>query len=84
LPESELLLYPSPTLGEINILFNAQENIPEIIKIYSTAGQVVRSVSNNKSSKQVIFDVSNLESGIYHLIATTRSGKFYLKKFVKS
>lgn len=75
-----LLLYPNPATSIINLKFSADNDLKiSSITIYSVFGQTV--FSHNNSSDTI--DISNLQSGIYLLKATTNKGNQSIK-FIKN
>ena len=83
LPEQDLLLFPNPSQNQISIQFNKREQIPEDIKIYDASGNMVLTIKN-KGMSELSVDLSVLSTGLHFLIATTKEGKFYTKKFMKN
>jgi uncharacterized delta-60 repeat protein len=74
---TNLILYPNPTAGSINIQFPDRMDVAiTSVSIYNVLGQTV--FSESKGSNKI--DVGNLQPGIYVLKATTatagRSAKF--------
>lgn len=83
LPEKDLTLYPNPTEERINLQFNFKEQIPLDIKIFDASGQLVNSTLNTGLKHDLSIDLDSSSNGMHYLIATTKQGKFYVKKFVK-
>lgn len=75
----DLFLYPNPANGIINIEFPVRNDLRVTkVEIYNMLGQMV--YSEDKGSDKI--NVSNLQTGIYHLKATTNKGD-WSGKFIK-
>jgi hypothetical protein len=61
--ENEILLFPNPTKGELNLKWNDMNNIS--VTIFNSTGQQLSTyfLSNDKS----IIDISELQNGLYFL-----------------
>lgn len=77
--EIELHLYPNPAIDKIYVEPN--HIIIESAKIINQEGQVMKSILPARESN-VIFDVSNLRSGMYYILMTTPEGRV-AKSFIK-
>ena len=75
----QLKIYPNPTNQSITI---EGLNSGEILRIYSSFGQVVGSLDNATDEKE-IFNVSHFPQGIYYIKAFN-GNKSITKKFVKT
>jgi polyhydroxybutyrate depolymerase len=74
---SVINVYPNPAKNQINIdLDNMYDEIHEI-KIYDIVGKEI-----TKSNLKTI-DITNLQSGIYQISVTIKSGKSINSKFIK-
>jgi len=69
-------LYPNPTSSLITI--TNSENIINTIEIISFTGKVIFT-KNNNTTKKIIIDISNFESGIYLIKINNKSVKKLIK-----
>ena len=76
----ELKIYPNPVDWELNIVYEGEIDIADVVIISST-GQVI-STANYKINKTNRFDVSNFPQGIYFLVISSGEGVIS-RKFVK-
>lgn len=81
---SNVTVYPNPTRDFINIRYNSDENVNDIvISIYSVDGKLVysklKSVMNTSFTDQI--DVGNLKSG-YYFIRLTSGNKVITNKII--
>jgi hypothetical protein len=72
LPEGEIgFLYPNPTSGSINVVFNNQNNPSNTtnLYIYNMGGQIVQTVSVNAIESVVMqtIDASQFANGMYYI-----------------
>lgn len=72
-------IYPNPTDGLIQ--FNNTKNLALRWEIYDNTGRII--LSGIINSSQIVLDVSNLSSGIYHLRVNAEESSKVLKLFVK-
>lgn len=76
-------VYPSPTLGEINIRLNEDLDISQIL-IFNSIGQLMKSIPLEVSpSLNFNVNLAELESGIYHVVCIDYDGKSRTKQIVK-
>jgi Zn-dependent metalloprotease len=73
----ELILYPNPVVGIINII---GKDMIKTIRIYSPNGSLIRSIRNN--SDYNTFDLSDLNKGVYIVEIVTEKGTV-IKKIIK-
>ena len=74
----DVIVYPNPTNGNLNIHLNGPQNINDI-QIIDFSGQLIRTYSNLDVDHKVL-DVSNLTTGLY--VAKIRSlDSWVFKKF---
>ena len=69
--------YPNPFNPSTNIRFSLPEANQVTLKVYDMLGQEVATLVNqfmNKGTFEIVFDASNLPSGIYHYVL--KSGNF--------
>lgn len=78
---NEITIYPNPTNGLINIQFNDESIIKEIV-ISNTLGQIVF-VQQNLKERNLIIDMSEFNSGVYFIKANTSKGNV-LNKIIKN
>lgn len=83
--ESELVIYPNPTRGQVMV--NYDNSMAEIanIDIYNSFGGLVFSKSNTSSYNASVFglDVSDLSSGIYFIHFASKEGKLVHKLVIE-
>ena len=71
---SQLEVYPNPTIGQFSINLSISEEIQEIL-VYSLTGELIYS-TNSILSNQTMIDISFANKGMYMLIVTTNSGTY--------
>jgi PKD repeat protein len=79
-PGDNILVYPNPATGSINIAFidNPKSNLT--VNIYNIVGQKVNSTSFNGQTRDIFnIDISTLKNGIY-IINIETEGKIITKK----
>ncbi|HSY76725.1 MAG TPA: T9SS type A sorting domain-containing protein, partial [Bacteroidia bacterium] len=64
---ADLKIYPIPTSGELNILLNNQNLMPQSIMVYDITGRKVMEQRTDKNSTLIHMDVSALSNGTYIL-----------------
>ena len=81
--ESDVIVYPNPTQGSvnINILNSANRDAPSTIVLYNYFGQIISTMDNVKSNKVYTFDLKNYPAGIY--LVRISSEPNTIKKFIK-
>ncbi|PLX06279.1 MAG: hypothetical protein C0596_17550 [Marinilabiliales bacterium] len=75
--ETEFIIYPNPASDYI--LINSEVEVHSIA-IYSVVGEIVSKTDDNSGK---IINISNLSSGSYLLILTSKTGNTYTTKFIK-
>ncbi len=75
--ESELLIYPNPTLGR----FTIQSSILFSYKIYNVLGVLVH--SNSQKNNQVKVDLSEMERGVYFVEVVLPTNDVKVIKVIK-
>ena len=70
-------IYPNPTADTFAIDLNISQ-----LRIYSISGELVKEFNSN-FNKGSIFDISNLQQGVYFISAKNNSGKQATTKLVK-
>jgi glucose/arabinose dehydrogenase len=76
---SELLLYPNPADGWINLRVNDEWSAPFQIKIYALSGKLAHQTSTDLRTIQL--DLTNLSQGTYILDISSKEGK-EVRKFI--
>ncbi len=80
-------VFPNPISSEFNVNFMSNKDGKVEIKIYSTTGQIIKSIINNVAKKDEEINIKvdvktlNLSSGIY-FIYVDNDESIYLKKIV--
>jgi hypothetical protein len=64
--EPKILIFPNPAINIVNIRFPDQSNENQILHIYSLSGKLI-AVHTYKSKKEINFDVSDYQNGVYVL-----------------
>ncbi len=77
--ENQFALYPNPTNGVLNIVY---QNDIEQIEVYSIDGKKIK-FSIQYGLQQAQLDASALAKGIYILVLTDKDNKVQKQKFVK-
>ena len=80
LVNSNLIVYPNPTMDNFTIDVSASLNIPATIEISNIQGQLLNTLT--ATSGQMNVDISSLPSGLYMVEMKTEKG-VVVKKFVK-
>ena len=72
------LVYPNPTNGEV--FFEANSGI-QTVEIYSFNGQLIQSISVQEKSGNV--DLSELQTGVYFIVALLENGRMLNERIIK-
>ncbi len=64
---SDIKVYPNPTSGELNILINNQNLMPQAIIVYDITGRKVIDQKADRNATLMHMDVSSLSNGTYIL-----------------
>lgn len=72
-------IYPNPSSSKIYIWAKQLDLNVEQVRIYNSIGQLVSQLR----SKRNVFDISELESGLYFIEIETARGEKQMKKFIK-
>ncbi len=75
-------IYPNPTKDVLNISTTAEFGLPSSYTIYSTLGQVLKTV-NHVSERDLTISTASYSNGVY-FIRIEKDGAFITKKFVKN
>ena len=80
---NELMLFPNPTNGEVNVIFNSSVTEEASVRIFDMVGKTVltQNVALNQDNNKFSFDLSNMTKGIYFLELNTSAGRI-VKKIV--
>lgn len=81
--QNDFKVYPNPANDQIRISWNSQLESPTHLYIRNVEGNVVKTVSTDKNSTQVLVDIQNLASGMYILECQFESGIAIRKLIVK-
>lgn len=82
-PSEDISVYPNPIKDFLNIEFNKQTSLKNIIRIYNDAGQLVFIKQVNENTSKVSINTSNFVSGMYLIKVEDTEGKFFTKKIIK-
>ena len=75
--------FPNPTSDKINISFETTNQNSEItFNLVNVIGQTIKTQTVNANQNQLVFDVSELPTGIYFLNATSDIGTIETQKIV--
>lgn len=77
---NDILVYPNPTVSEINIEFKTNSTEIYTIDIYSVFGQKIKTIKTNKNKTNI--DISELDKGIYFIVIELQ-GKILRQKIIK-
>ncbi|MEI6595823.1 MAG: T9SS type A sorting domain-containing protein [Bacteroidota bacterium] len=80
LPSNDVCIYPNPANHQLNITSNQTEIITSVAVINQLGSIVKKENTSNKS--KILFDVSDIESGIYFVNIDFASGTTITKKVV--
>lgn len=78
--EKNLTIYPNPSTGIVNILFNENSIESGKITVVDQLGKIV--VNTNFSGSLGYVDLSNFDKGIYQIIILTQDGERFTEKIV--
>ena len=79
---TKIIIYPNPIRNYLNISFNMGYNNGRLIKIYNSAGQLVKSVNVSLGDNRI--NVSYLPNGLYFISVTDENEQVVFKeKFLK-
>ena len=80
---NELMLFPNPTNGEVNVIFNSSVTEEASVRIFDMVGKTVltQNVALNQDNNKFSFDLSNMTKGIYFVELNTSAGRI-VKKIV--
>jgi hypothetical protein len=78
LESNDIIIFPNPTSSFITIKSN---NLISPISIYDITGKLV--LQNMGNSKEIILDISNLNSGLY-FIKSNSQNSFTIRRFIVS
>lgn len=82
--EDLISYYPNPVKEELYLQWDLKEdNYVTSVKVYSIAGQVVRTYQENKASKNLTIPFQNLPSGLYIVEISYRIGEEKSIKIIK-
>ncbi len=73
-------IYPNPTSGELNLVFEDQEATR--VNIYSISGKLI--MTDEVYSDRISFDLRNLSHGVYLIQAVRESGTYTQKFMIKN
>jgi uncharacterized delta-60 repeat protein len=79
--QTQLLIYPNPNSGNLNVQFNLSQNSDATIRIYSTLGQLVylHTLKNKLGTIQEQIDVSKYANGVYFIKIDTNEKQLSAK-----
>ncbi len=79
--ESIISLYPNPSNGMFNIIFNQEVNTVSDLKIIDMHGRIVHTMNdiNVESGNQFTIDISSLAEGIYYLYLNNENNNYHKK-----
>ncbi len=68
-------VYPNPTSGQFELLFNSNDNQNVIITIFDKVGQTVQSriISTTPGTNRILMDEQNLSNGVYTIQVSGKS-----------
>jgi xyloglucan-specific exo-beta-1,4-glucanase len=72
-------VYPNPFLAEVNITFNASEDVPVILKVINMEGKVVYESNAFRTNERIILGEELHASGIYTVLAISDKGMKVIK-----
>lgn len=71
---TEITIHPNPTNGQMTIQFDGDAHGVFELTIYDAMGRVIRSEEIQNKTGEVIYDITNVKSGMYLLRLTDSSG----------
>uniref|UniRef100_UPI0025F58088 PKD-like domain-containing protein n=1 Tax=Marivirga sp. TaxID=2018662 RepID=UPI0025F58088 len=77
-----LKLYPNPSRGNVNLVFNHELREDLQIFILDAKGALVKESKIEKGISKTELDLNGLASGVYHIITKNSEGKLNRKKLV--
>ena len=78
----EISVYPNPSRGKINMVFNQELNSELKIFILDSNGKIIQNSKVAKGSLKAEFNLTGLASGVYHIISKNSEGKLNRQKIV--
>jgi hypothetical protein len=79
-----LYVYPNPTTDRLYINLPYSENVSVTkVAVYNVFGQLLHTFSNLDENTYMELNTTNLNKGIYFVVAYTSDGKKHNAKFVK-
>jgi len=79
--KENILIHPNPVIDLLSIQLS-QSELPDNATIIDLTGTLNKSY-NNLFSNSFILDIAELHAGIYLIKIHTKSGRYYIKKFIK-
>ena len=80
--ETNILVYPNPTTGELTI--NNEQLIINNIEIFDIYGRKLSHISYPKSHISYLINISHLQAGIYFVKISTEAGETITRKIIKN
>ncbi|WMN11346.1 T9SS type A sorting domain-containing protein [Marivirga salinae] len=75
-------VYPNPSRGEVQMIFNKELNSDLKIFILDSNGKIIQNTKIKKGSLKAELNLSGLASGVYHIISKDSDGKLNRQKIV--
>lgn len=82
---SDLMLYPNPTEGELNLKFNLSAAQWTMVQVTDVSGKIIEAhrINGGEGDNLVVMNTSHLASGSYLISLTTSNGQKTLPFIVK-
>ena len=85
-PYTENTVFPNPTINESEIHFNMEESVEITIDLVNSSGRLITTLYKDKAKKgqnRLIFNTSQLNSGMYYIRIYSSDKKILSKKLMK-
>lgn len=78
--EDNMIVYPNPSTGIVNILFEGVDNVNGVITVYDNLGKLI--IRTTFAGSLGFVDLSDYQNGIYSIVVNTHNGESYAKRLV--
>ena len=77
--ENNVHIFPNPASDQFTVLFTGEKQKDVQINIYNAVGSLVKSISSNDMTDNVVIDMNNVAKGIYIVNIKTQEGSVIKK-----
>jgi|GEM_PF-988198 len=72
--ENNVQLFPNPTSDQFTVLFTGEKQKDVLVNIYNAMGSLVKSITSNDMTDNVVIDMNDVAKGIYIVNIKTNQG----------